>query len=462
MTDGISFIYGATGAPSDFWGTWRDPWPKKEPEFTNALAKGIYCLCEPSRLLDLIAHFIVFETDKDTGITIKKMCRYQQFRAVNKIYERAYEGKKARKGLIWHTQGSGKSLTMAYATLKLKAHYTSTEAANPSILVLTDRVDLDDQISTTFVACGLPNPTQVTSLKDLREAVHNASEGQVLLSTIQKFEGSKTPIQNSGKWIVLVDECHRSQEKDLGAYNPPPTRKSLLNKSGKFIETLKRLYLSPYMDESKRRVIDTPYEMRAALVFKVFEATKSVEAKQCLMKLMDSMTSVLVGDTDSLYSLLLKLDTSENLFSSAEKESFITRVKEVILETPSFISDCVTITELCDSFADSISGDEYEEIKDMLLSYDESFDDVQIKEASSVEELDEETQKINKVESFWGISFPNVTSAIANRIQAIEEEKEEMEKHTDPNDWEDLYAASSASNAEMDVQISQMFETLKN
>ncbi|MFZ4126295.1 MAG: type I restriction endonuclease, partial [Rickettsiales bacterium] len=168
VTDGINFIYGATGSPSDFWGTWRDPWPKREVDFTNALAKGLYCLCEPSRLLDLLAHFIVFETDPDSGATIKKICRYQQFRAVNKIYERLSGGKKGRKGLIWHTQGSGKSLTMVNATLKLRAHYTSAEAANPSILVLTDRVDLDDQISKTFIACGLPNPTQVESLKDLR------------------------------------------------------------------------------------------------------------------------------------------------------------------------------------------------------------------------------------------------------------------------------------------------------
>ena len=81
------------------------------------------------------------------------MCRYQQFRAVNKIVERVLEGKH-HKGLIWHTQGSGKSLTMVFATLKLKTHLTENapELASPNILVLTDRKDLDRQISSTFQA----------------------------------------------------------------------------------------------------------------------------------------------------------------------------------------------------------------------------------------------------------------------------------------------------------------------
>lgn len=217
VTDGIQLLYGATGAPSDFWGVWKDAWPKEDKDFSNPLAKGLYALCEPSRLLDLLAHFVVFETDPDTGGSIKKICRYHQYRAVNKLYDRATSGS-GKKGLVWHTQGSGKSLTMVFATLKLKAHLTSTAAFNPNILVLTDRIDLDDQISKTFIACGLPNPTQAESLKELQGALRQQTHGLVLLSTIFKFEGSKEPVADSNNWIVLVDECHRTQEKDLGAY----------------------------------------------------------------------------------------------------------------------------------------------------------------------------------------------------------------------------------------------------
>lgn len=215
VTNGIHLLYGTTGSPSHYWGEWKDPWPKEKNDFKDNLAQGIYSLCEPSRLLDLLAHFVVFETKDE--ITRKKICRYHQFRAVNKIFNRIYKEQGSR-GLIWHTQGSGKSLTMVYAALKLKVHLTEQINNNPNLLVLTDRVDLDEQISKTFIACGLPNPTQITSLKSLQENLHQHTNGLVLLSTIQKFESSTQAVLNSGQWIVLVDECHRTQEKDLGAY----------------------------------------------------------------------------------------------------------------------------------------------------------------------------------------------------------------------------------------------------
>lgn len=219
VTDGMATLYGATGSASQFYAPWPDAWPRRRDEFADDLIKDLWCLCEPSRLLDLLAHFIVFETDPETGRKIKKVCRYQQFRAVNKAVERVAGGRHGR-GLIWHTQGSGKSLTMVFLALKLKTHLTldAPTLANPNILVLTDRIDLDDQISKTFVACGLPNPTQCGSVAALREAVNRGGNGQILLSTIFKFAGSKESIPHSAYWIVLVDECHRTQEKDLGAF----------------------------------------------------------------------------------------------------------------------------------------------------------------------------------------------------------------------------------------------------
>ncbi|BCS89465.1 type I restriction endonuclease subunit R [Pseudodesulfovibrio sediminis] len=217
ITNGEYLLYGATGSPADYWGAWKDPYPRKRDEFPSDFERGLWSLLEPSRLLDIVAHFIVFE--KRDGEVVKKMCRYQQYRAVNKIVDRVVEGEH-RKGLVWHTQGSGKSLTMAMAALKLKSHLTidSPELESPNILVLTDRIDLDDQISATFQACGLPNPTQIKSLNALRRNLHQGTNGLTLLSTIFKFDGSTAPVANSDKWILLVDECHRTQEKDLGAY----------------------------------------------------------------------------------------------------------------------------------------------------------------------------------------------------------------------------------------------------
>jgi len=218
ITDGVHFYYGTTGAPLQLWSAWKNPWPRTDEDFgVDKLAKGLWCLLEPSRLLDILAHLVIFEK-RDQGV-IKKMCRYQQFRAVNKIVDRTAE-EEHRKGLIWHTQGSGKSLTMVFSTLKLKTHRTlvSPELESPNILVLTDRIDLDDQISKTFEACGLPNPIQIDSIGDLHRLIRGGSAGLTLLSTIYKFEGSRKPIPDSHNWIVLVDECHRTQEKDLGAF----------------------------------------------------------------------------------------------------------------------------------------------------------------------------------------------------------------------------------------------------
>lgn len=233
-TNNHTFLYGATGSPRQHWGRWRDPWPRTESEFTDEAEKGVYSLLAPERLLDILAHFIIFET-RD-GKTIKKICRYQQFRAVNKMVERVVKDE-ARQGLIWHTQGSGKSLTMVFAALKLKFHrgINSDNLQNPNLLVITDRKDLHDQISKTFAACGLPNPKDAESIARLRELLKPGAVGLTVMSTIFKFQWdhedlkssdmkvrqkalSQLEIPGSENWILMVDEAHRTQEKDLGSY----------------------------------------------------------------------------------------------------------------------------------------------------------------------------------------------------------------------------------------------------
>lgn len=251
----LAFRFGATGAPVEFWSDWRDPWPRDRSEFADATARGLYALLEPRRLLDILAHYIVFET-RD-GKTVKKVCRHQQYRAVSKMAQRVAEGRH-RAGLVWHTQGSGKSLTMVFAALKLKLRRGTADPRmpNPDLLVVTDRVALHDQLTKTFHAAGVPNVQSADAIDRptdaegrpihppegeketkvyLREALRAPGNGRVLLSTIFKFhwgdarltEGSPAEraaalealaAPGSGGWIVLVDECHRTQEKDLGAY----------------------------------------------------------------------------------------------------------------------------------------------------------------------------------------------------------------------------------------------------
>ncbi|MEM1054387.1 MAG: HsdR family type I site-specific deoxyribonuclease [Bacteroidota bacterium] len=233
-TTDVDLKFGATGSPREHWSRWPDPWPRKKEEFADATARGLYALLSPERLLDILAHFVVFET-RD-GQTVKKVCRYQQYRAVNKMVERVAAGEH-RAGLIWHTQGSGKSLTMVFAALKLKLHrgLTSERLQNPNLLVLTDRIDLHKQITGTFRAVGIPNVREAGSIRGLREIVTPEAVGTVALSTIFKFYHEdprlksqdrrereaalrEMEVPGSENWILMIDEAHRTQESDLGAY----------------------------------------------------------------------------------------------------------------------------------------------------------------------------------------------------------------------------------------------------
>lgn len=233
-TNDMTLMYGATGAPREHWARWRDPWPRQASEFTDETVKGLYSLLAPGRLLDILAHFVVFETRE--GKTVKKLCRYQQLRAVNKMVQRVVDNQH-QAGLVWHTQGSGKSLTMVFAALKLKFHrgVESERLKNPNLLVITDRIDLHNQIAATFQACGLPNPIAAESIDQLRQVVSGNVSGRTVISTIFKFHWDDPRLRSdvqkhrqdalrdlaipgSENWILMVDEAHRTQEKDLGAY----------------------------------------------------------------------------------------------------------------------------------------------------------------------------------------------------------------------------------------------------
>lgn len=177
----------------------------------------IYGLLEPSNLLDLVRNFIAFEIEG--GKTIKKIARYQQCIAVNNAVERIQKAKdpKKRGGVIWHTQGSGKSLSMLWLAVKLRR---CPELENPSLIIVTDRIDLDNQIVGTFQRCGFPNPVQAKSVSDLRDLIQYGT-GQTIMTTIQKFQELSDevhPILSEVENIfVMVDEAHRTQYKNLAA-----------------------------------------------------------------------------------------------------------------------------------------------------------------------------------------------------------------------------------------------------
>lgn len=203
-SDGLKTVYGATGAPKQYFLQWRDDELVKE--LGGELEMTLSSLLSKEKFLDIIQNFILFEKEKEK--TVKKIARYQQMRATNKIVERVVTREK-RQGLIWHTQGSGKTLTMYFTAWKLRFN---KELANPKVFILVDRVDLDDQIFETFTNAGGKNIIRVTSRKDLEEKIQSPEKG-IFITTIQKFSELGNKVENLDEnVIILSDEAHRGDE----------------------------------------------------------------------------------------------------------------------------------------------------------------------------------------------------------------------------------------------------------
>ncbi|MCC6336074.1 MAG: type I restriction endonuclease subunit R, partial [Myxococcales bacterium] len=180
----------------------------------EVLIRGVF---DKRRLLDLLRYFIVFEDDGDTAI--KKVAGYHQFHAVARALDATISASRPqgdrRVGVVWHTQGSGKSLTMAFYAGRVVLH---PAMQNPTLIVLTDRNDLDEQLFGTFARCKdllRQGPEQATDRAHLRELLKVASGG-VVFTTIQKFmpetRGDTFPLLSERSNIVVVaDEAHRSQ-----------------------------------------------------------------------------------------------------------------------------------------------------------------------------------------------------------------------------------------------------------
>jgi type I restriction enzyme R subunit len=181
-------------------------------------------LCHPAQLLELLRGFAAFE--RRGGRLVKKLARYQQWEAVRDAADRVSDTRrgalKMRGGVIWHTQGSGKSLTMLWLALRLRR---ARVLENPALVIVTDRTDLDRQIAATFRDCGFENPVVATSVRHLAQLLQGPA-GQTILTTIQKFEEDLTrkgkrqlgvPMHTGGNVIVLIDEAHRTEYGKLNA-----------------------------------------------------------------------------------------------------------------------------------------------------------------------------------------------------------------------------------------------------
>jgi len=243
-SDGVQARIGSLGAGKEWFKPWRTITGRGEVAKLAELQVMLEGVLEKRRFLDLVRHFIVFEASDD-GKLAKKIAGYHQFHAVNVALEETlraaipaqswhktqgfsekdgrYEARPMpggeegdrRVGVVWHTQGSGKSLTMAFYAGRVILH---PAMENPTIVVLTDRNDLDDQLFGTFARCRdllRQPPVQAADRADLRAKL-SVGSGGVVFTTIQKFlseeKGDRHPVLSERRNIVVIaDEAHRSQ-----------------------------------------------------------------------------------------------------------------------------------------------------------------------------------------------------------------------------------------------------------
>jgi type I restriction enzyme, R subunit len=211
-TEGKDFRYGSVGMPVELWGPWREEAEDAAPVPVGlaVVREAVKGVLNPGAVLDFLRFFTLFATDKNHR-KIKIIARFQQFQATNLIVERVLHGR-IKQGLIWHFQGSGKSLLMVFTALKLR---TTAGLTNPTVLIVVDRIDLDTQITATFNASDVPNLVATESRRELQELL-SVGARKVIITTVHKFGEAPGVLDDRDNIIVMVDEAHRSQEGDFG------------------------------------------------------------------------------------------------------------------------------------------------------------------------------------------------------------------------------------------------------
>ena len=174
------------------------------------MRRSVRAMLKPGIVLDLLKSFTVFATDRKHR-RIKIISRYQQCEGANLIVRRVIDG--YPKGLLWHFQGSGKSLLMVFASQRLRMHKA---LANPTVIVVVGRIDLDTRITATFNAADVPYMVGADSRKELQDLLA-ADTRKTIITTIHKFGEAEGRLNERSNIIVMVDEAHRTQEVTSGA-----------------------------------------------------------------------------------------------------------------------------------------------------------------------------------------------------------------------------------------------------
>lgn len=213
-SEGRELQYASIECPVDKWGPWFADEERKHGTLEDT-EHNYVSLMTPERLLDIYRFYSVF-TGTSGGKKIKIVCRYQQYLGGEAIVQRVLStytnGSGPRKGLIWHFQGSGKSWLMVFAAQKLRRQEVLKA---PTVVIVDDRIDLEDQITGDFTRAEIPNIDSISSKQELEEKIH---QRKILITTIFKFGDLNDGeiIDDRDNIILLMDEAHRTQEGDLG------------------------------------------------------------------------------------------------------------------------------------------------------------------------------------------------------------------------------------------------------
>ncbi|MCT7575953.1 type I restriction endonuclease subunit R [Aliarcobacter butzleri] len=359
----------------------------------------IYSLFKKEMLLDIIRNFTIFEIDQ--GRTIKKLPRYQQLRAVNKILDRLKTENKG--GVVWHTQGSGKSITMVYLATKLRREEAGFD--NPTIIVVTDRIDLDNQISSTFRRTGFSNPIQAVSISNLKELLKD-SYGKTLMTTIHKFQEraqqQKEEIEilsDKSNVFVLIDEAHRSQYGMTAAY----MRNSLPN--AKFIA-----------------FTGTPIDKEEKSTLRTFYGGSDYIDKYTIKQSVEDGNTLAIRYQTGMPEYFIEKDLMNEVFSSVfghESEEKQAKLKSKAASLDTFLMAKRRVEEIAKHiikhFKEKIYPNNYKAMlvchnRYQAIAYQKAF--LKLKE-----------QGLNSFESKVIMSFDNKKDPIEFRELAVEEDK---------------------------------------
>lgn len=208
-TEGKRYRYGSVCMSISMWGPWHVAENRSEGNLADVKV-SIVDMITPEKVMDIFQFFTMFATDKKF-CKYKIICRYQQYEGANLIVERVKAGH-PKQGLIWHFQGSGKSLLMVFAAQKLRM---IPELKNPTVVIVDDRLDLETQITATFTASDIPNLVSASTKEELM-AFFKQDIRKICITTIFRFGDVEEVLNLRKNIIVMVDEAHRTQEGNLG------------------------------------------------------------------------------------------------------------------------------------------------------------------------------------------------------------------------------------------------------